>query len=30
MRPIVLVHGFRVTPRSWERWISHYESRATR
>lgn len=22
---IVLVHGFWVTPRSWERWITHYE-----
>ncbi|WFE48030.1 alpha/beta fold hydrolase [Verrucosispora sp. WMMD1129] len=27
MRPIVLVHGFWVTPRSWEHWISHYESK---
>ncbi len=25
MRPIVLVHGFWVTPRSWENWITHYE-----
>ena len=25
--PIVLVHGFWVTPRSWEDWIAHYESR---
>ncbi|MFC7479821.1 esterase/lipase family protein [Luedemannella flava] len=24
---IVLVHGFWVTPRSWEHWITHYESR---
>ncbi len=24
---IVLVHGFWVTPRSWEEWISHYESK---
>jgi pimeloyl-ACP methyl ester carboxylesterase len=24
---IVLVHGFWVTPRSWENWISHYESK---
>src|SRR4051812_15244065 len=24
---IVLVHGFWVTPRSWEHWISHYEKR---
>ncbi|WBB53543.1 alpha/beta hydrolase [Verrucosispora sp. WMMD573] len=27
MRPIVLVHGFWVTPRSWEHWITHYESK---
>jgi hypothetical protein len=26
MRPIVLVHGFRVTPRSWENW-TNYESK---
>jgi pimeloyl-ACP methyl ester carboxylesterase len=24
---IVLVHGFWVTPRSWENWINHYEQR---
>jgi pimeloyl-ACP methyl ester carboxylesterase len=24
---IVLVHGFWVTPRSWEHWIAHYEAR---
>ena len=24
---IVLIHGFWVTPRSWEHWISHYEQR---
>ena len=24
---IVLVHGFWVTPRSWEHWITHYESK---
>ena len=24
---IVLVHGFWVTPRSWEDWITHYEQR---
>jgi pimeloyl-ACP methyl ester carboxylesterase len=24
---IVLVHGFWVTPRSWENWITHYERR---
>ena len=23
---IVLIHGFWVTPRSWEHWITHYES----
>jgi pimeloyl-ACP methyl ester carboxylesterase len=28
--PIVLVHGFWVTPRSWEHWISHYEARGHR
>src|SRR5690349_822829 len=22
---IVLIHGFWVTPRSWEHWIEHYE-----
>jgi pimeloyl-ACP methyl ester carboxylesterase len=27
---IVLVHGFWVTPRSWERWIEHYERRGFR
>src|SRR3954470_179898 len=27
MRPIVLVHGFWVTPRSWEHWITHYEAK---
>jgi hypothetical protein len=21
---IVLVHGFWMTPRSWERWVSYY------
>ncbi|MEH0845630.1 alpha/beta fold hydrolase [Micromonospora sp. CPCC 205711] len=30
MKPIVLVHGFWVTPRSWENWVSHYESRGHR
>jgi pimeloyl-ACP methyl ester carboxylesterase len=25
--PIVLIHGFWVTPRSWEHWIAHYESK---
>ncbi|MFJ6632483.1 alpha/beta hydrolase [Streptomyces sp. NPDC091376] len=27
---IVLVHGFWVTPRAWEGWIAHYESRGFR
>ncbi|MDF5754369.1 alpha/beta hydrolase [Spongiactinospora sp. TRM90649] len=27
---IVLVHGFWVTPRSWEHWITHYESKGFR
>jgi pimeloyl-ACP methyl ester carboxylesterase len=27
---IVLVHGFWVTPRSWEKWITHYEARGYR
>ncbi|GAA0222551.1 alpha/beta hydrolase [Cryptosporangium japonicum] len=27
---IVLVHGFWVTPRSWENWISHYENKGFR
>jgi pimeloyl-ACP methyl ester carboxylesterase len=27
---IVLVHGFWVTPRSWEDWIAHYEARGFR
>jgi pimeloyl-ACP methyl ester carboxylesterase len=27
---IVLVHGFWVTPRSWEDWITHYEARGFR
>ncbi len=26
-RAIVLIHGFWVTPRSWEDWIAHYEAR---
>lgn len=26
-KTIVLIHGFWVTPRSWEHWIPHYESR---
>ncbi|MDG4821817.1 alpha/beta hydrolase [Asanoa sp. WMMD1127] len=27
---IVLVHGFWVTPRSWEHWIAHYEQKGFR
>ncbi|QIN80275.1 alpha/beta fold hydrolase [Rubrobacter marinus] len=27
---VVLVHGFWVTPRSWERWVDRYESRGYR
>ncbi|MEO3808848.1 alpha/beta hydrolase [Sphaerisporangium sp. B11E5] len=27
---IVLIHGFWVTPRSWEEWITHYEARGYR
>lgn len=27
---IVLVHGFWVTPRSWEHWITHYEGKGFR
>ena len=27
---VVLIHGFWVTPRSWEHWISHYEQRGFR
>ena len=27
---IVLIHGFWVTPRSWENWIRHYQSRGYR
>jgi len=27
---IVLVHGFWVTPRSWEHWITHYQGRGYR
>jgi pimeloyl-ACP methyl ester carboxylesterase len=27
---IVLIHGFWVTPRSWENWITHYEQRGYR
>jgi pimeloyl-ACP methyl ester carboxylesterase len=27
---IVLVHGFWVTPRSWENWVTHYEQRGFR
>jgi pimeloyl-ACP methyl ester carboxylesterase len=28
--PIVLIHGFWVTPRSWENWIAHFESKGHR
>jgi pimeloyl-ACP methyl ester carboxylesterase len=27
---IVLVHGFWVTPRSWEHWVTHYEAKGYR
>jgi pimeloyl-ACP methyl ester carboxylesterase len=27
---IVLIHGFWVTPRSWEEWVRHYEARGYR
>lgn len=27
---IVLVHGFWVTPRSWEHWVAHYEAKGLR
>jgi pimeloyl-ACP methyl ester carboxylesterase len=27
---IVLIHGFWVTPRSWEHWITHYQGRGFR
>jgi pimeloyl-ACP methyl ester carboxylesterase len=27
---IVLIHGFWVTPRSWENWIAHYEAKGYR
>jgi pimeloyl-ACP methyl ester carboxylesterase len=27
---IVLIHGFWVTPRSWETWIAHYEAKGYR
>jgi len=27
---IVLIHGFWVTPRSWEHWIEHYQARGYR
>jgi len=27
---IVLIHGFWVTPRSWENWVAHYEQRGYR
>ena len=27
---IVLIHGFWVTPRSWEHWITHFEAKGYR
>ena len=27
---IILIHGFWVTPRSWEHWITHYEAKGFR
>src|SRR5262249_20956561 len=30
MSTIVLIHGFWVTPRSWEHWIAHYETKGHR
>ena len=27
---IVLIHGFWVTPRSWEHWLAHYEAKGFR
>ena len=27
---IVLIHGFRVTPRSWENWVAHDKRRGYR
>jgi alpha-beta hydrolase superfamily lysophospholipase len=27
---IVLIHGFWVTPRSWEHWVDHYEAKGYR
>ena len=27
---IVLIHGFWVTPRSWEDWVAHYERKGYR
>jgi pimeloyl-ACP methyl ester carboxylesterase len=27
---IVLIHGFWVTPRSWEHWVAHYEAKGYR
>src|SRR5688500_9568415 len=28
--PIVLIHGFWMTPRSWEKWIAYYEAKGHR
>jgi alpha-beta hydrolase superfamily lysophospholipase len=30
MSTIVLIHGFWVTPRSWEHWVEHYEAKGHR
>jgi pimeloyl-ACP methyl ester carboxylesterase len=30
MSTIVLIHGFWVTPRSWEHWVAHYEAQGHR
>jgi pimeloyl-ACP methyl ester carboxylesterase len=30
MSTIVLIHGFWVTPRSWEHWVAHYEAKGHR
>jgi pimeloyl-ACP methyl ester carboxylesterase len=29
-KTIVLIHGFWVTPRSWEHWVTHYEAKGCR
>ena len=25
-RPMVLIHGLSLTPRSWENWVAHYSA----